>query len=80
MADFSSQSVTTAPTYGLANSPTSQAFDIIPTVSYAQRVWSTGGTPGWCYYTGQINPTPDSAITTPNWVTSAIQYELLGPV
>lgn len=47
-------------------------------IQYTQRVWSTG-TLVWCYYVGAINPTPASTATTPNWVGSATQYQLLGP-
>jgi hypothetical protein len=49
------------------------------TITYAQRVWSTG-TSVWCYYIGAINASPASTATTPNWVGSAIRHELLGPV
>jgi hypothetical protein len=49
-----------------------------PAIQYAQRVWSTG-TLVWCYYVGAINPTPAAGATTPNWVGSATQYQLLGP-
>jgi hypothetical protein len=45
---------------------------------FAQRVWSTG-TSVWCYYVGAIDPSPASTATIPNWVTSAIRHEVLGP-
>ena len=48
-------------------------------VQYAQRVWSTG-TLVWCYYVAELTSTPLATETTPNWVGSAVRYEVLGPV
>ncbi len=48
-----------------------------PAVQYYQRVWSTG-TSVWCYYTqAAINPTPAPSETTPNWVGSAVDHNVV---
>lgn len=48
-----------------------------PAVQYYQRVWSTG-TSVWCYYTqAAINPAPASTETTPNWVGSAVEHNVV---
>jgi hypothetical protein len=48
-----------------------------PAVQYYQRVWSTG-TAVWCYYTqAAINPTPAPSETTPNWVGSAVDHNVV---
>lgn len=53
-------------------------FSPVVTVSYAQRVFSSG-LAQWCYYVGALNPTPLSTATTPNWTGAITAYENLGP-
>lgn len=49
------------------------------TVTYAQRVYSSGLNQ-WCYYVGTLNATPLSSATTPNWTGAITAYENLGTV
>ena len=78
MADYSAQFIDATPEYRVATSYTSSTPIIIPAINYAQRVWSTG-TSVWCYYVGAINASPASTATTPNWVASAVNHQVLGP-
>jgi hypothetical protein len=79
MANYAAQFVPANPLFDQADSYSALSLTVTPTITYAQRVWSTGGGV-WCYYIGAINATPASTATTPNWVGSAIRHELLGPV
>lgn len=78
MANFAAQFVPANPVFDQADSYSALNLNVTPTITFAQRVWSTG-TLVWCYYIGLINPTPASTATTPNWVGSAVRHEVLGP-
>ena len=47
-------------------------------ITYFQRVYSIGSNE-WCYYTsfGSSNPTPASTATSPNWVSSFSNHQIL---
>lgn len=80
MADFSGDVVGGPPVTELAN--LERNGEVLgggggPSVQYYQRVWSTG-TSVWCYYTqAAINPTPAPLETTPNWVGSAVEHNVV---
>lgn len=80
MANYTGALVTAPATLAASYDPPVASLVYIGAPSnFAQRVWSTG-TSVWCYYTGVINASPSATATTPNWVTSAIRHEVLGPV
>jgi hypothetical protein len=47
-------------------------------ITYFQRVYSVGSNQ-WCYYTslGSLNPSPASTATSPNWVGSFSNFQVL---
>lgn len=78
MADFALTVLPATPVFLNADSAVLSVVPVGINVQYAQRVWSTGSSV-WCYYIGPVNASPASTDTTPNWVTSAIRHEVLGP-
>jgi hypothetical protein len=82
MADFTGVVVAGPPISEPAN--LERVGVVVPTpgsppivIQYYQRVWSTG-TAEWCYYVqAAINPAPTPAETSPNWVASAIDHNVI---
>lgn len=57
---------------------TSNSYSGVSTIIYYQRVYSVGSSE-WCYYTseGTVNSTPASTATSPNWVGSTSNHQIL---
>lgn len=56
-------------------------FGGVSYLQYFQRVFCPD-LDVWCYYysVGQVNPSPSSASTSPNWVGSITNHQVLGTV
>jgi hypothetical protein len=66
-------------TANLRGAPTADGFNPwpSPSASYLQRVWDSG-TLGWCYYEkNEIDPTPLSTETTPNYTGAISSHSIV---